>query len=297
MKYHVSHITTFIYGEPVPLGHNEAHLTPRTFGPQTCLVSQLNIRPVPIAVHHWTDLFGNQVSYFSMEQEHRDLSVSASSVVELNERPVPDPNATMPWEEVRAMCERPTDAAALAAAPFRFESPLVKKSHELGFYARDSFRPGRPILAAALELTERIFREFKYDPAATVINTPTAEVFQQRRGVCQDFAHLEIACLRSLGLPIRYVSGYLMTTPPPGKAKLIGADASHAWVSIFCPGAGWIDLDPTNNQIPQLQHVTLAWGRDYGDVCPVKGVFLGGGSHHTMSVAVDVEPYEQPLVG
>lgn len=295
MKYHVSHITTFNYSEPVPLGHNEAHLTPRTFGNQTCVVSQLTVRPVPIAIHHWTDLFGNQVSYFTLEQEHRELSVSASSVVELFERQMPDAQMTVPWEDARAIVEAPQDPASLAAAPFRFESPLVKRDHDLAAYARQSFEPGRPILAAALALTERIFREFKYDPTATVVNTPTAEVFRNRRGVCQDFAHFEIACLRSLGLSARYVSGYLMTTPPPGKAKLVGADASHAWISVYCPGLGWVDLDPTNNQIPSLQHVTLAWGRDYGDVCPIKGVFLGGGSSQTMCVAVDVEPYDQPL--
>ncbi len=152
-----------------------------------------------------------------------------------------------------------------------------------------SFTPGRPLLEAALDLTGRIFHEFKYDPTATSVSTPTMEVFEKRRGVCQDFAHLEIGCLRSLGLAARYVSGYLLTDPRPGQPRLVGADASHAWLSVFCPGHGWVDLDPTNNVIPALRHVTVAWGRDYGDVCPIKGVFLGGGSHW-MTVAVDVVP-------
>ncbi len=152
------------------------------------------------------------------------------------------------------------------------------------------FAPGRPLLEAVLDLTGRIFREFKYDPTASCVNTPTEETLRKRRGVCQDFAHLEITCLRSLGLAARYVSGYLLTDPPPGQQKLVGADASHAWLSVFCPQQNcWFDLDPTNNQIPQIRHVTLAWGRDYGDVCPIKGVFLGGGDHR-MYVSVDVAP-------
>ena len=157
--------------------------------------------------------------------------------------------------------------------------------------ALKSFTPNRPILDAALELNGRIYGDFKYDLTATSLNTPTSELFRTRRGLCQDFAHLLITCLRSLGLAARYVSGYLLTTPPPGQPKLVGSDASHAWVSVFCPGKGWVDLDPTNNQIPQLGHITLGWGRDYSDVSPVKGVFLGGGDHR-MCVSVDVAPAE-----
>ena len=176
------------------------------------------------------------------------------------------------------------------APQFTFESPLIRFIDEARDYALRSFAPGRPLLEAALDLTARIFREFKYDPTASCVNTPTEEILRKRRGVCQDFAHLEITCLRSLGLAARYVSGYLLTDPPAGQPKLVGADASHAWLSIYCPQQNcWFDLDPTNNQIPQVRHVTLAWGRDYSDVCPINGIFLGGGDHR-MYVSVDVAP-------
>ncbi len=289
MKYRISHATTFFYSEPVPLGHNEAHLTPRNFGRQSCLVTTLTIDPAPVAVHHWVDYFGNQATFFTLEQEHRQLSIDAESVVEVEPASPPDPGATPAWEEVRDACRQPGNADSLAASQFTFESPHVRINHDLVDYARGSFTPRRPILEAALDLTERIFREFKYDPSATVVNTPVADVFQQRRGVCQDFAHLQIACLRGLGLPARYLSGYLLTDPPPGQPRLVGADASHAWLSIYCPGLGWIDLDPTNNKIPCDRYVTVGWGRDYSDVAPIRGVFLGGGSH-TMRVAVDMAP-------
>jgi transglutaminase-like putative cysteine protease len=174
-------------------------------------------------------------------------------------------------------------------AQFRFESPYIQFLDAARDYALQSFTPNRPLLDAALELTSRIYREFQYSPAATSISTPTWEVLKQRRGVCQDFAHLQITALRSLGLAARYVSGYLVTVPPPGKARLIGADASHAWLAVFCPGYGWIDLDPTNNVIPQERHVTLGWGRDYHDVCPIQGVLTGGGAH-VLTVSVDVSP-------
>jgi len=177
--------------------------------------------------------------------------------------------------------------SVLDAGEFAFDSPLVPLDTPFTDYARESFPPGRNLLAAVLELTARIHRDFKFDPTATTVATPLARVLEQRRGVCQDFAHLQIACLRSLGLPARYVSGYLETVPPPGQAKLLGADASHAWVSFFCPGLGWIDVDPTNNLLPSMQHITLGWGRDYGDVSPIRGVLVGG-EEHTLTVSVDV---------
>jgi transglutaminase-like putative cysteine protease len=179
----------------------------------------------------------------------------------------------------------------LEARQFVYESPHVPITKALADYAAPSFSPGRPWLAAVLDLTARVFSQFQYDPTATTVNTPVAQVLQNRRGVCQDFAHLQIGCLRSLGLPARYVSGYLLTAPPAGQQRLVGADASHAWLSAFCPELGWIDFDPTNNQIPTTKHITLAWGRDYSDVCPIKGVLVGGGQHR-MRVAVDVVPVE-----
>jgi transglutaminase-like putative cysteine protease len=288
MTYEISHRTTYQYSEPVTLGHNETHLTPRTLPRQQCLANRLIVLPTPTATRTWTDYFDNQVAYFTVEEEHRELSVTAISEVTLTPAEVPSPVGTPSWETVRRALEKPASPLDLAAAQYTFDSPCVRGDPRLAEYAAVSFTPGRPILDAAVELTCRIFGDFKYDPAATSVSTPTLEVFENRRGVCQDFAHLQIACLRSLGLATRYVSGYLLTDPRPGQPRLVGADASHAWLSVFC-GAEWIDLDPTNNQIPAMRHVTLAWGRDYGDVCPIKGVFLGGGPH-TMHVAVDVVP-------
>lgn len=291
MRYAVSHRTTYRYGDPVTLAHNQAHLTPRDFARQRCLGHQLLITPPPAILRTWTDYFGNQATFFALEEEHRELSVTAASEVEILAAPLPDPANTPAWENVREALARPDDEQHVAAAQFTFDSPSLLRHERLAGYATESFPPGRPILAAALDLTGRIFRDFKYDPKATCVSTPTLEVLDKRRGVCQDFAHLQIACLRSLGLAARYVSGFLLTDPRPGQPKLVGADASHAWLSVFCGALGWVDLDPTNDLIPATRHVTVAWGRDYGDVCPIQGVFVGGG-HHTMEVAVDVAPLE-----
>jgi transglutaminase-like putative cysteine protease len=289
MKYEVTHRTTYHYSEPVTLGHNSTHLTPRTLARQRCLANRLVILPAPSCQRTWTDYFGNQVTYFTVEEEHRELTVTAFSEVAMEDPAPTEPASTAGWEEARSAVRRTGDSIDVSAAPFSFDSPCVRRDDRLAAYAAMSFKPGRPLLEAAVDLTGRIYREFKYDPTATSVSTPTMEVFEKRRGVCQDFAHLQIGCLRSLGLTARYVSGYLLTDPRPGQAKLVGADASHAWLSLFCPGQGWIDFDPTNNVIPSVRHVTVAWGRDYGDVCPIKGVFLGGGTHW-MNVAVDVVP-------
>ena len=287
MKFEVQHRTTYRYGEPVTLGHNEVHLTPRDFRRQRCLSSRVIVMPEPAVTRSRIDYFGNPATFFTLEEEHRELSITAISDVEILPGSLPDPAGTPPWESVRAALVRPIDADHLAASQFTFDSPSLTRHDRLGEYAATSFTPGRPILAAALDLTDRVYRDFKYDTKATCVSTPTLEVFENRRGVCQDFAHLQIACLRSLGLAARYVSGYLLTDPRPGQPRLVGADASHAWLSVYCGAADWIDLDPTNNQIPTTRHVTVAWGRDYSDVCPINGVVLGGG-HHAMSVAVDV---------
>jgi transglutaminase-like putative cysteine protease len=287
VKYRVRHITCYSYHGLVPLCQNQAYLSPRVFDRQQCELSKVTVQPEPIETHAWTDYFGNSALYFAVDVPHDELTVTAESIVKVTAPKLPAPAATPPWEQVR-------DATAKSlrdkAAQFTFESPLVRFIDEAYDYALPSFAPGRPLLEAVLDLTGRIFREFKYDPTASCVNTPTEETLRKRRGVCQDFAHLEITCLRSLGLAARYVSGYLLTDPPLGQQKLVGADASHAWLSVFCPQLNcWFDLDPTNNQIPQVRHVTLAWGRDYGDVCPIKGVFLGGGDHR-MYVSVDVAP-------
>ena len=233
------------------------------------------------------DYFGNPIQHLTVQKPHKQLVVDAHARVEV--RPAAEPVAleqSAAWETVReqlAACE-PLDAYELV-----FESPYITGNDDIYEYALESFTPGRPILAATMDLTARIFREFQYRGGVSDVSTPVSEVFTMRQGVCQDFAHLEIACLRSLGLAARYVSGYLLTRPPEGKEKLVGSDASHAWVSVFAGDLGWVDFDPTNNVIPGVEHITFAWGRDYGDVSPINGFIVGGGAHE-VSVAVDVSP-------
>jgi len=238
------------------------------------------------------DYFGNPATFFTVQEPHHQLIVAANHVVEVTTRVLPDPLETAAWEEVRALLHTDGSPEVLDASQFVFYSRYVSATDEIVEYARASFAPRRPILEGVLDLTRRIHDDFEYDPQATTVATPLEEVFQQRRGVCQDFAHLEIACLRSLGLAARYVSGYLRTNLRPGQVPLLGGDATHAWLSVFCPGSGWVDVDPTNNQVPGDAHILLAWGRDYDDVSPVKGVVLGGGEH-SVKVAVHVEQVGQ----
>ena len=289
MKYRVTHTTTYSYGSSVSLSHNQLHLVPRDDARQRCLISRQNVLPTPTIVQSWTDFFGNPAGFFMIDQPHRELVVTSESMVDVGPPQWPDDAATLPWNEVREILRRRPDDASLQASLFTFDSELAKARDDAAEYAASSFVEGRSLGAVVHDLTERIYNDFRYDPTATAISTPTSEVLRHRRGVCQDFAHLQIACLRSFGLAARYVSGYLLTDPPQGKPKLVGGDASHAWVSVWSPQHGWIDFDPTNACRPAERHVTIGWGRDYGDVSPVKGVVLGGGTHH-MRVSVDVSP-------
>lgn len=289
MRYLVLHTTRYLYYELVPVCHNEVRLAPRSFGRQNCASFELRVEPAPTMIGCRQDYFGNQVNYFSLHEGHRELVVAGASEVDLEPDPILAPEMAMPWEQVRDSLLADLSAPGLDACQFAFNSPRVHASRELAEYAAVSFSPQRPWLAAVVDLTARIHSEFAYDTTATSVTTPLDEAFRLRRGVCQDFVHVQIGCLRSLGLPARYVSGYLLTTPPPGKPRQIGSDASHAWLSVYAPDMGWVDFDPTNNVIPSLQHITVAWGRDYDDICPIRGVFIGGGSH-TMKVAVDVQP-------
>jgi transglutaminase-like putative cysteine protease len=289
MSYRVTHTTTYHYGKVVSLCHNLVHLTPRTCARQTCLFSQLEMTPAPKLFVEQADFFGNRATYFMVEEPHEQLTVKAVSETEVVPFAAPDPVVTPPWESVRAFLEQDRSPQGLEAGQFVYDSPYIKVSPELAGYAAPSFPAGRPVLEAALDLTRRIHQDFRYDPKATTVATPLHKVLEIRRGVCQDFAHLHIGCLRALGLSARYVSGYLRTDPPPGQERLVGVDASHAWLSVYCPGFGWVDLDPTNDLIPSDGHLMLAWGRDYDDVSPVKGVNLGGG-RHSVRVGVDVAP-------
>lgn len=289
MKYRIIHKTTYTYADYVSLCQNEAYLLPRHTPQQHCRYSQLRIAPAPALLKERHDFFGNRASYFSIQAPHKVLTVTAVSELDLD---YPDlhalPTHSPPWETVRDQIAADTSTEGLEARGYVLPSPFINPDAALAAYARPSFPPGRPILAALVDLTRRIFKEFTYDPHFTTIVTPLSEVLQHKRGVCQDFAHLAIACVRSLGLAARYVSGYLETLPPPGKEKLRGADASHAWLAVYVPEQGWVDFDPTNNQIPWTQHITTAWGRDYGDVTPLKGIIFGGGEHQ-LAVSVDVE--------
>jgi transglutaminase-like putative cysteine protease len=245
------------------------------------------VAPHPAVDSVGEDYFGNPVEYLTVQEPHRQLVVDAHARVEVRAAAQPLVlEQSKPWEEVR---DSLADHAALGAYEFAFPSPYVAFDDAIDAYARQSFTPGRPVLSAAMDLTDRIFREFRYRGGVSDVSTPVSDVFAMRQGVCQDFAHLEIACLRSLGLAVRYVSGYLLTHPPEGQQKLVGSDASHAWVSVFAGDAGWVDFDPTNNLIPGVEHITFAWGRDYGDVSPINGLIVGGGAHQ-VAVAVDVQP-------
>jgi transglutaminase-like putative cysteine protease len=285
--YEIRHKTTFNYEEVVSVSHHVLHLAPRVHPHQTCLESETVVEPKPAVDSIGQDYFGNPIQHLTVQKPHKQLVVDAHSRVEVRsaERPL-DLERSAPWETIR---EQLAAQQALDAFELVFESPYVAGNDAVHEYALQSFRPGRPILAAAMDLTGRIFREFQYRGGVSDVSTPVEEVFAMRQGVCQDFAHLMIACVRGLGLPARYVSGYLLTRPPEGKEKLVGSDASHAWVSVFAGDLGWVDFDPTNDMIPGVDHITFAWGRDYGDVSPINGFIVGGGAHQ-VSVAVDVNP-------
>lgn len=290
MKYRVRHITTYRYGEPVLLSHHAAHLAPRDTSGQRHGDIRLRLSPLPAVLQDGKlDYFGNPITFFTIQEAHSKLVVDASFVVETSRQPaLPHLDATA-WERVAADLANGGRPQMAEAMDFLYPSYQVPHLREARTYAEPSFTPGRPLTEAVVDLMGRIHADFTYDPEATAVGTPLAEVFAERRGVCQDFAHLGIAALRAMGLAARYVSGYIRTLPPPGKPRLIGADASHAWMSVFVPGWGWLDLDPTNDKLAGEDHITVAWGRDYDDVSPIKGVVLGGGVHQ-VDVSVDVAP-------
>jgi transglutaminase-like putative cysteine protease len=289
MIYRIVHRTTYKYKYPVSVGNHVACLKPRSSPHHQLARTELRIQPPPATFTERVDYFGNLLCFFTVQEPHKELVVEARSEVIMDGNATPSLQQSLPWEEAAKSLPNDHSPAGLGAYQFGFESPRIRIRPEYASYALQSFTPGRPMLEALLDLTTRIYTDFRFDSKVTNVRTSTEEVFRKRRGVCQDFAHLQIACLRSLNLAARYVSGYLRTYPPPGKPRLVGADASHAWVSAYCPGIGWLDMDPTNNLVPSNGHVTLAWGRDYGDVSPLRGLILGGGSH-ILKVAVDMEP-------
>ncbi|MGD9420280.1 MAG: transglutaminase family protein [Verrucomicrobiota bacterium JB025] len=292
MRYQLRHSTKYSYDGTVTVSHHLARLAPRTLVTQRCPWHELEIQPEPVGRGVHVDSFGNAAEYFEIEGSHDELVVTAKSLVEVFAAPHPEPGSTPAWEQVRAACEGEKLTPGSEAGAFRFASPMVPVGPEFASYARKDFTKGRPVLEAVVAFTHRVFDEFAFDPRATDVATPVAEVLRKKAGVCQDFAHLMLACLRSIGVPARYVSGYLETKPPEGQERLIGADASHAWVSVFCgEEAGWIDTDPTNDVLPGERHITVAWGRDFSDVSPLRGVTLGAGGQR-LEVGVDVIPLE-----
>jgi transglutaminase-like putative cysteine protease len=293
-RYQILHDTHYHYDSPVSLAQQLAHLWPRHCEWQRCTEQQLSISPEPTTRRDEQDVFGNPLTRLAFERPHDELLVNARLSVEVLARPALYFNLSPAWESTAnalTYSGRPLTAQLLDACRYRFESPYVHLKRSFVEFSESCFPAGRPLMIGVQALMEKIFEEFTFDAEATQVATPLVEVLERRRGVCQDFAHLMLACVRSRGLAARYVSGYLLTQPPPGQARLIGADASHAWVSVFCPVLGWVDFDPTNNVQPALEHITLAWGRDFSDVSPLRGVILGGGTHDP-DVRVTVMPLE-----
>ena len=291
MRYRVRHVTEYAYEVPVDLASHMLHLTPRALPGQSVLSASLLASPQPSRVTAADDHFGNHATWMFLDLPHQRFEVTVEAEVDVAFAAPPPAGATPAWEVLTAGL-RAGEAGSWQAAEFTFDSPLAPADYSAGLYARQSFPPGRPVLEGLLDLTTRIRHDFAYRTGATTIVTPVARVLRQRAGVCQDFAHVMVAGLRALGLPARYVSGYLRTRPPPGQPARLGADQSHAWVGAWMgPQYGWIDLDPTNDLVVHDEHVVLAWGRDYGDISPVSGVILGGGDH-SVTVGVQLEARE-----
>lgn len=289
MKYTVSHSTLYKYALSVSNCYNLAYMIPRNTETQQVETIAIKLSPEPTSCNTRTDYFGNQFLQFSIEKNHTELELSVTSTILVKDKfSSSNLDFGIPCSYVQYLLQQRKDSETLNAQEFILDSPMVQQHADLAEYAAPSFASDRPFLSAVLDLTQRIFRDFTYDPQFSDIATPLADVLKHRRGVCQDFAHLAIGCLRSLGYPARYVSGYIETIPLPGQEKLQGADATHAWFSVYSPGEGWYEFDPTNNQLTSEQYITTAWGRDYSDVTPLKGVIFGGGHSPQLCVSVDV---------
>jgi len=288
MIYSISHRTKYTYNEQVSLCQNIAKLFPRNTDNQICIKSEIKIDPEPDVVNEYEDYFGNKSVYFSLQKAHEELTVTVNSLIEKHQDELEiSLYDQLSWELVKGMLYEPKQEY-FEARQFIQETAMTSSNQAIVDYTLKSFIKGRPFIEASENLMQRIFKDFKFQPGFTTITTPPSEVMNHKKGVCQDFAHLALACIRSLGLPARYVSGYIETIPPKGKEKLVGTDASHAWFSIFVPNIGWVDFDPTNNMTPSQKHITIGWGRDYRDIVPLKGVIFSSGSHK-LSVEVDVK--------
>ena len=294
VTYQITHETRYEYAAAVSLSQQHLHLSPGSNQFQHCDAHWIDIVPSPSETVFANDYFGNRTQYVAIAQSHDSLLITAQSTVSLSARPTLELlNQSVAWEQARdefaQIVDRSKAPETLEPLKYLFESPHVQLSDDLATYASQSFTPNAMVLAAAYDLMQRIYRDFTFDAEATDISTPLATLMQIKRGVCQDFAHLMIGCLRSIGLSCRYVSGYILTHPAPGKPRLVGADASHAWVSVYCPSIGWVDFDPTNQCMVNLEHVTLGWGRDFSDVSLLRGVMRGSGEQE-LKVSVTMMP-------
>ncbi len=289
MRFRVKHSTRYKYVQRVTRCYNVAHIIPRDTDRQQCLNNRVTISPQPAAAMQRDDYFGNTAYHFEIQMPHTELEITAQSdIVMVDHDRELDFDLTASYGELLEHLRQPSTQEAIDAREFLLDSPLIECSQALKDYAEPSFQLERSLRAAVKDLTTRIFTDFSYDPHFTTIATPLASVLEHKRGVCQDFAHLQIGCLRSMGIPAKYVSGYIETLPAPGEQKLVGADATHAWIAYFSPDEGWVEYDPTNNSAANTQHIVTAFGRDYVDVTPVRGVIFGGGKAPILEVSVDV---------
>ena len=289
MRYRIKHITEYVYADRVSHCYNLANLIPRTTLRQTCIKSDVKVSPSTSATSIREDYFGNKAYHFEIQQPHKKLTITATSEVETGAQHGEfELDLGVTCEEALHMLKTSSEAETLMAREFILDSPSIRASEMLRDYAEPLFEKGRPLLSAVKALTSKIYEEFTYCPESTTVATPLTEVLEKKRGVCQDFAHLQIGCLRALGFPAKYISGYIETLPPPGQEKLVGTDASHAWISVYSPREGWFEFDPTNNCLAHEQHIITAWGRDYFDVTPLKGTIFGGGKDPKLTVSVDV---------
>lgn len=295
-RYRIKHITTYTYSDRVSSSYGRGFLAPRDMDGQHCAEKSVTVEPPPTDQSFGVDVYGNEDVYFHVTHDHEKLVVTADSLVEVYPRPVDETTswpATAPWESARMALFDPTvsvDSARASAVEFALDLPVPEITEEVRAYAAPSFRPGRPLAEVVVDLTHRIFTDFRYLSGSTTVSTTVVDVLAARSGVCQDFARLAIACLRSQGLAARYVSGYLATEPPPGKERMIGVDATHAWAAVWMPNDRWLAFDPTNDQLVDERYATVAWGRDYADVPPLRGVIYTEAEESTIAVSVDVAP-------
>jgi transglutaminase-like putative cysteine protease len=294
MRFRVRHITHYKYAGRVSHCYNLANVVPRDTDRQRCLKNRITVSPTPAVTHKRTDYFGNKAFNFEIQKPHTELIITADSEVQLNDtnREI-DLDLGGTYGSALQFLANTHNRVTVEAREFLLNSPMIESNDQLADYARPSFHPDRSLKYCVNDLTTRIFTEFTYDPGFSTIATPLADVLAHKRGVCQDFAHLQVGCLRAMGIPAKYVSGYIETLPKPGEVKLVGADATHAWVAYFCPEEGWVEFDPTNNTRAGMQHIVTAFGRDYIDVTPVKGVIFGGGEAPLLSVSVDVSRIQE----